>query len=144
MELSEQLCQSIGKKIMTNKKILLIDDEDDIREIAQLSIEMLVDWEVLTAACAQEGLRLAIANQPDVILLDVMMPDLDGLATFAQLQSNPLIQKIPVILLTAKVKSNEQQIFAEIGVKGVITKPFDPLTLAEQVAKILGWKIGYN
>jgi CheY-like chemotaxis protein len=125
---------------MAPKQILVIDDEDDIREVAQVSLELLGNWAVLTARSGQEGLRKAEAEQPDAILLDVMMPDLDGPTTFQHLQKTPGICQIPVILMTAKVQASDQRRFANLGVKGVIAKPFDPLTLADQVATTLGWQ----
>lgn len=125
---------------MTAKRILVIDDEEDIREVAQLSLEMVGGWEVLTASSGSEGIAKAEAEQPDAILLDVMMPDMDGPATFAQMQRRSSIQHIPVILLTAKVQATEQRRFAELGVAGIIAKPFDPMNLANQVAEVLGWK----
>ncbi len=121
------------------KQMLVIDDEDDIREVAQLCLEMFGGWQVLTASSGSEGLVLAEVEQPDAILLDVMMPDRDGIATFRELQANPITQHIPVILLTAKVQSADRHQFAGLGVTALITKPFDPLTLAEQVAAALGW-----
>jgi CheY-like chemotaxis protein len=124
---------------MATKQILVIDDEDDIREVAQVSLEMMGNWAVLTACSGQEGLTKAEAEQPDAILLDVMMPDMDGPSTFQQLQQTPAICHIPVILVTAKVQASDQRRFASLGVQGVITKPFDPLTLADQVAETLGW-----
>ncbi|HLO48395.1 MAG TPA: response regulator [Kamptonema sp.] len=124
---------------MTAKRILIIDDEDDIREVAQLSLEMMGGWQVLTACSGSEGLAKALADPPDAILLDVMMPTLDGLATFQLLRSRIPTQGIPVILLTAKVHSADQRRFAELGVSGVITKPFEPIHLATQVAQALGW-----
>ncbi len=124
---------------MAVKQILVIDDEDDIREVAQVSLEMIGNWAVLTACSGREGLVKAAAEQPDAILLDVMMPDMDGPRTFQQLQQTPAICHIPVILMTAKVQASDQRRFAGLGVKGVITKPFDPLTLADQVAETLGW-----
>src|SRR5258708_31514126 len=87
---------------MTNRRVVLIDDEDDIREVAQLSLELVARWDVVTASSGAEGVVRALADQPDVILLDVMMPDLDGPATFVQLQAEPPTRHIPVILLTAK------------------------------------------
>jgi CheY-like chemotaxis protein len=129
------------KAIMTIKRILVIDDEDDIREVAQLCLETLGGWEVMTAACGSEGLVKAEAEQPDAILLDVMMPDMDGPTTFQKLQANTAIRDIPVVFLTAKVQAAEQRRFAELGVKAVLTKPFDPLTLATQLAKVLGWSL---
>ena len=120
-------------------RILVIDDEDDIREVAQLCLEMVGGWEVLTAGSGSEGLTKAVAEQPDAILLDVMMPNMDGLATFRHLQANIVTQHIPVILLTAKVQPVDQHRFAELGVTAMIVKPFNPLNLASQVAKALRW-----
>jgi CheY-like chemotaxis protein len=125
---------------MATKQILVVDDEDDIREVAQVSLEMIGNWAILTARSGQEGLTRAEAEQPDAILLDVMMPDMDGPTTFQQLQNMPAICHIPVILMTAKVQASDQRRFASLGVKGVIAKPFDPLTLADQVATTLGWQ----
>lgn len=124
---------------MSTKQILIIDDEDDIREVAQVSLEMIGNWAVLTARSGQEGLAKAAAEQPDAILLDVMMPDMDGPTTFQQLRNTLAVCHIPVILMTAKVQASDQRRFASLGVKGVIAKPFDPLTLADQVAETLGW-----
>ena len=125
---------------MTTRLILVIDDEDDIREVAQLCLETVGGWEVITASSGQEGLLKAAQNYPDAILLDVMMPELDGLSTYARLQENPATINIPVILLTAKVQPSEQRKFAALGVKAVLAKPFDPLTLASQVAEVLAWE----
>ena len=124
---------------MPNKRVLIIDDEDDLREIAQDSLEMLGGYQVSTASSGSEGLAGARAQQPDAILLDMMMPDMDGSATFLKLQDDATNQGIPVILLTAKVQSSDRLRFAELGVAGVIAKPFDPISLASQVAQILGW-----
>ena len=124
---------------MTNKRILLVDDEEDIREVAQLSLEMVGGWEVITGISGTEAIAKAEIEQPDAILLDVMMPDLDGFATFERLQANKATQQIPVIFLTAKVSSDDQRRFFNLGVHGVITKPFDPLSLATQVETTLGW-----
>lgn len=126
---------------MTAKRILVIDDEADIREVAQLSLEISSGWEVLTAASGREGLAKAEDKQPDAILLDVMMPDMDGPNTFQQLQSNPKTKDIPVIFLTAKVQAVEQRRYAQLGVTAVLTKPFDPVMLANQVAEALGWQL---
>lgn len=124
---------------MTAKRILVIDDEDDIREVAQLCLEMVGNWEVLTASSGSEGIAKAKASQPDAILLDVMMPDMDGIATFQKLQANTATHHIPVIFLTAKVQSADRRRFAELGVTAMIAKPFDPLNLASLVAEALGW-----
>lgn len=124
---------------MSAKRILVIDDEEDIREVAQLSLEMVGGWEVMTASSGREGVAKAQAEKPDAILLDVMMPDMDGPATLEQMQKLPATQQIPVILLTAKVQATDQRRFSELGVAGIIAKPFDPMNLAHQVATVLKW-----
>jgi CheY-like chemotaxis protein len=121
---------------VTVKKILVIDDEDDIRKLIQTCLEIMGRWQVITASSGSEGLDLAQINLPDAILLDVMMPKIDGLSTFKKLQSNPITSNIPVILMTAKGPSWESK-FTELGVKGVINKPFNPLKIANQVAAAL-------
>lgn len=118
-------------------RILLIDDEDDIREVAQMAIELMLGWQVIAAQSGPEGLSRACKEQPDVILLDVMMPEWDGLMTFEKLQAEPKTKHIPVILLTAQVQAHKHRKFAELGVSGVIIKPFDPLSLGDLVAQIL-------
>lgn len=124
---------------MATKRVLIIDDEDDIREVAQTSLEIMGGWEVLTAGSSLEGLIKAEAEQPDAVLLDVMLPDMDGPTTFHKLQENPATQNIPVILLTAKVKAADQRRLSNLGVVAILSKPFDPIMLADQVAEILGW-----
>jgi CheY-like chemotaxis protein len=104
---------------MVPKQILIIDDEDDIREVAQMSLEMMGHWAVLTAGSGPEGLTKAAAEQPDAILLDVMMPDMDGPSTFQQLRQIPALCHIPVILMTAKVQASDQRRFASLGVNTV-------------------------
>lgn len=126
--------------ILTAKRILVIDDAEDIREVAQVSLEVVGGWEVLTASSGQEGMAKALAEQPDAILLDVMMPDQDGPTTFKQLQANHATQHIPVILLTAKALASDRRMFADLGVVSVIAKPFEPMSLAAQVAEALGWQ----
>jgi CheY-like chemotaxis protein len=124
---------------MTTKRILVIDDDDGVREIIQISLEVAAGWEVITACCGSEGLVLAETKQPDAILLDVMMPDMDGATTFKHLQANPKTQNIPTILLTAKAKMSEKQQFIQLGVTGVITKPFEALDLVDQICTLLQW-----
>jgi CheY-like chemotaxis protein len=123
------------------RRILIIDDEDDIREVAALSLEATAGWEVLTASSGPAGIKAAGSTpQPDAILMDVMMPGMDGPTTFRMMQQDPAIAKIPVLLLTAKVQGVDQRRFAGLGVAAVLFKPFDPLTLATQISSSLGWK----
>jgi CheY-like chemotaxis protein len=121
------------------RRILIIDDEDDIREVAALSLESVAGWEVCTASSGAEGMRVAATELPDAILMDVMMPAMDGPTTFREMQKLPNLAGIPVILLTAKVQGVDQRRFAGLGVRAVLFKPFDPLTLAEQMSAALGW-----
>jgi DNA-binding response OmpR family regulator len=122
---------------MTSKQILVIDDDDDIRQLIQTCLEIMGGWEVLTATSGNQGLFLAQSSQPDAILLDVMMPDMDGLTTFQKLQANQTTKHIPVILLTARGRNNDKNLFNNIGVRGIISKPFNPQKLAVQVAAAL-------
>jgi CheY-like chemotaxis protein len=122
------------------RRILIIDDEDDIREVAALSLEATAGWKIFTASSGIEGMALAAKEQPDAILMDVMMPEVDGPTTFSKMRLNPAISSIPVLLLTAKVQGIDQRRFANLGVSAVLFKPFDPLTLAQQISDALGWK----
>jgi CheY-like chemotaxis protein len=124
------------------RRILIIDDEEDIREVAALSLEATAGWEIVTASSGADGI-LAAGNSkpvPDAILMDVMMPEMDGPTTFRLMQQNPELAGIPVLLLTAKVQGVDQRRFAGLGVSGVLFKPFNPLTLADQICEKLGWK----
>jgi CheY-like chemotaxis protein len=124
---------------MTTRRILIVDDEDDIREVAQVSLELVGQYEVLTASSGRDGVRSARDEQPDAILLDVMMPDMDGPATLAELLADPLTCDIPVVFLTAKTQSSERIRLSQLGAAGILTKPFDPLKLAGEVATTLHW-----
>ena len=119
------------------KHILLVDDEADIREVASLSLEAVGGWRVSSATSGVEAIATAKAERPDAILLDVMMPDMDGPTTFGRLQAEPATREIPVILLTAKAQAADLQRFKELGVAGVLTKPFDPMALPSQVSEVL-------
>jgi CheY-like chemotaxis protein len=121
-------------------RILIIDDEDDIREVAAMSLETVAGWEVMVANSGAQGLTRAATYKPDAILLDVMMPGMDGPTTFRELRKNPVTAKIPVLFLTAKVQATDRRRFADLGIHAVLVKPFDPLTLAMQIASALGWK----
>lgn len=123
------------------KRILIVDDEYDIRAVVQLTLKAVGGWDVASAASGQEGLEKAVGQSPDVILLDVMMPEMDGISTFKILQAHPETEQIPVIFLTAKAQAAERRQFNDLGVSGVITKPFNSLDLPEQIAKILHWPL---
>lgn len=125
---------------MTHKRLLLIDDEEAIQTVVKFGIRLAVGWEVIVASSGPVGIETAIKELPDVILLDVMMPDMDGIDTFKVLQSIPATESIPVIFLTAKAQTSEKRQFHDLGVSGVITKPFNSLDLPEQITKILHWE----
>src|SRR4051794_26418428 len=125
---------------MTGRRVLIVDDDDGIREVAKMSLELVAGWEVATAASGADGLERARDLRPEGILLDVMMPGMDGPATLAALRaSEGDLAATPVIFLTAKVQAAERTRFAELDVAGLIAKPFDPMTLATQIAELLGW-----
>lgn len=124
---------------MSDKRILIIDDEADVREIAKASLRITRQWEILVAASGPEGVAIAAQTQPDAILLDMMMPEMDGLATLNCLCENPDTASIAVILLTAAAQTNVLPKYAVLGVKALLVKPFDPGTLADQIEQALGW-----
>jgi CheY-like chemotaxis protein len=121
------------------KRILIVDDEADIREVATMSLEAVGGFEVSVAADGAEAIERARSDAPDAILLDVMMPGMDGPTTFGRLQDDDATRDIPVILLTAKVQASDRRCFDALGVAGVLSKPFDPMDLPGQVAHALGW-----
>lgn len=121
-----------------SKRILVIDDDDGIREIIQFSLETVAGWSVMTAASGEAGLA-NLAECPDAILLDVMMPDTDGLTTLEYLRSRETTAPIPVILLTAKTQTLDPQRLERLQVAGVITKPFKAQKLVAQIREILQW-----
>ena len=124
---------------ISTKRILFIDDEEDIRTLACFCLELEAGWQMITASNGIEGIELAETEQPDAILLDAMMPELDGLQTLAKLQGNPKTKHIPTIFITAKAQASDRRRFYIAGAKGVINKPFDSLTLASQISGFLGW-----
>lgn len=126
-----------GAKI--SKRILIIDNEVHVREVVQTCLETLGQWNVLSAASCREGLDRAQVEQPDAILLELMMPQIDGFAFLQQLRSNPITQRIPVVLLTAVAHELDRQQLSTLGVRLAIAKPFNPLSLIDEIAKALGW-----
>lgn len=118
-------------------KALIIDDEEDVRHVAQLSLGRIGGMTVIEASNGEEGLARAHSERPDFILLDVMMPGMDGVATLRALQASPQTSAIPVVFLTAKAVIAEVQRLKDLGVKGIVLKPFDPMTLASEIRTIL-------
>ena len=119
------------------KRVLVIDDDDDIRMLVRISLERGGDNEVIEAANGIEGIERARAELPDAILLDVMMPEMDGPATVRELRAIPETASIPVVLLTAKIQQRDRERFAQLPIEGMIPKPFDPLELPRQLDVLL-------
>lgn len=124
---------------MPPKQILIIDDEETIQTVVKFGLQLTAGWDMLAASSGPVGIELAQQHQPDAILLDVMMPEMDGVATFKALQTHPRTQHIPVIFLTAKAQAAEKSQLNALGVSGVITKPFNSLKLPEQISRVLHW-----
>ncbi|MBE9156986.1 response regulator [Nodosilinea sp. LEGE 06152] len=121
------------------KSILIVDDEADVRAVIQLGLEIATDWQILCASSGAEALVTAADRCPDAILLDLMMPDMDGRATLQQLKANPTTKGIPVILVTAKAQAFQQINHSHLAVAAILAKPFRPLKLAAEISGILGW-----
>ena len=116
-----------------SKRLLYVDDEEDIREVALLALELDPEFDVTACASGEEALAIAASLAPDLILLDVMMPRLDGPATLARLRANQLTAQVPVVFITARTQAPEQARLLALGARAVIAKPFDPMTLASVV-----------
>ena len=119
-------------------KVLIVDDEPDIRRIAKLGLARVGGMEVVEATNGTEALARAREDHPDAVLLDVMMPGLDGPSTLARLREDPATSAIPVVFLTAKAIATEVDRLKSLGAAGVLTKPFDPMTLARELRGVLG------
>ena len=119
---------------------VLIADDERVNLMKLGAVLEKEGFHVLKATNGVEARQIARDARPDLILLDVMMPGMDGPTTFRELRKNPATAKIPVLLLTAKVQGSDQRRFADLGVEAVLFKPFDPLTLSTQIAGVLGWK----
>lgn len=123
------------------KRILLVDDDAFIREVTQTTLELMAGWKVLLADSGREALRIAGEEALDAILLDVMMPEMDGRTTLQALRAEAGTEAIPIIFLTARLQPAERRSLEQLDVSGVLAKPFDPVRLPEEVAALLGWEI---
>lgn len=122
-----------SKKI---ERLLFVDDDPSIRTVAGISLEGLTDWKIAMADSGTAALEMVAEVTPDVILLDMMMPAMDGIETFRRMQEIEGLKQIPVIFITAKVQPMEIDRYLRLGIAGVITKPFDPMTLWKQIDEI--------
>ncbi|GHH01473.1 response regulator [Comamonas sp. JC664] len=121
----------------TLRKVMLVDDEEDIRTIGNLSLGRVGGWQTVLAASGAEALEKAAAEKPDLILLDVMMPGMDGPTTFGKLRAQEATARTPIIFMTAKIQKQEVARYLELGALGVIGKPFDPMTLPQEIRKLV-------
>jgi CheY-like chemotaxis protein len=119
-------------------KALIIDDEDDVRQVVRLSLGRVGGMEVADASSGAAGVALAATSGPDFILLDLMMPGMDGVETLGRLRDDPRTASIPVIFLTAKALPSEIERLRKLGALDVVVKPFNPMTLADELRAILG------
>ncbi len=122
----------------TLQKILWVEDDPDIRAVADMSLGYLGGYTVQLCSSGQEALEKAPAFAPDLILLDVMMPEMDGPTTLEGMRNIPELERTPIIFVTAKAMRSEVSRYMELGAIGVISKPFDPMTLPDQIREI--WK----
>lgn len=122
---------------MDELKVLYVDDEDDIRDVATMSLELDPAMDIRACSSGKQALEVAALWRPSIILLDVMMPELDGPGTLQALRANPETSGIPVIFITARAQQAEIDGFVALGAIGVIPKPFDPMDLAPRVRKLL-------
>ena len=118
------------------KRILMVDDDEDVRALGRLSLERVGRFEVAICESGPEALDVVTGFEPDLILLDVMMPGMDGRETLERIQQIPEAESVPVVFLTAKVMDREVDAYRGLGVAGVIAKPFDPMALPERLREI--------
>ena len=122
-----------------SREVLVVDDDDSVREITQLTLETVAGWHVRAASSGPDALQMLREQRPEAVLLDVMMPGMDGPATFRAMQEDPALRDVPVVLLTAKMQVGGPQPWDGLAVAGVIPKPFDPMSLAAQISALVGW-----
>ena len=126
---------------MPTPTVLVVDDDENIRDLTQLALESVSGWTVLTADGGYAAIDICREHRPDAVLLDMMMPDIDGLTTFEQLQADERTRDIPVILFTAKGRPGERQPWEDTGIRGMIAKPYNPMTLGDRVSELLHWSL---
>jgi CheY-like chemotaxis protein len=125
--------------VTNTKTILLIDDDEMSRWLVQLCLENFVNWQINVAISGNQGLRAIAKAEPDAVLLDIMMPDMDGFTFMKKLRVDKPLAHIPIIALTASTNRFSHQSFIDLGCQGVINKPFNTSTLGSQISQILGW-----
>lgn len=124
------------------KKILYVEDDLDIAAIAKLTLETLGGFDVLHCASGQEALDAVPTYEPQLFLVDVMMPRMNGMETLARLRLIPQSRHTPIIFMTARAQTHEQRVYLELGALGVVVKPFDPMTLSDSIKEL--WEKRHN
>jgi CheY-like chemotaxis protein len=120
-------------------QLLVVDDDDAIREVAQMALEIVGGFEVRTASSGGQAWDMVRLEAPDALLLDVMMPGMDGPTLLSHLRTDPVTSHIPIIFLTAKIQAGDRRDWNDLDIAGVIAKPFDPMKLADDISRLLGW-----
>ncbi|MBS1992513.1 MAG: response regulator [Cyanobacteria bacterium SZAS LIN-3] len=121
--------------------VLLIDDNAEYKKVVAKALESLTSWQILTGSNGQEALQILRLQQPDVILMDVSMPEMDGLEAIEKIRQDRELSDIPIILVTAKVLEEEMEHYATLGLAGIVSKPFDPLELHKRVEEMVSdWR----
>lgn len=118
------------------QRVFCIDDEPDVLAVAQMSLETVGEFTVITASSGKQAVEQVVAAKPDAILLDVMMPEMDGPATLKELRQLPELDSVPIIFMTARVRPNEVDEYMGLGADGVVAKPFDPMELSDQIRAV--------
>lgn len=139
VEMSQTSDRAVSPQKFNSKKILLIDLEDDLREVIQTGLELTTSWKILTARSHEIGANLAEVEQPHAILLNVERVDFARSALLNQLKANPIAREIPIILMADRVRLADWWQLTQLGFAGVIAKPFDCANLGRQIALFLKW-----
>jgi CheY-like chemotaxis protein len=124
---------------MAPRTLLVVDDDDSIREVAQMALEIVGGFQVRTANSGNQAWDMIRGSAPDGVLLDVMMPGMDGPTLLTHLRADPDTKSLPVIFLTAKIQAGDRRDWDDMDISGVIAKPFDPMQLPVEIARLLGW-----
>ncbi len=125
------------KHVDAIKNVILVDDDTNITFLTKLALDELTDWKVMEASSGAQALEMVETFTPDLILLDAMMPDMDGRTTYGKLREIAALNSTYIIFVTAKIQPDDISQFCDLGADGVITKPFDPITLVEEIERVL-------